>query len=124
MVILQHTVPYGVLIVNIFIFTVARKIVSKFIPESVSLLFREVIATLELCTNCAEMSVVWEVHGVIGFTLSLFILCVWWAYVWEDAEACPCGPIEDCFLCGVPLTSRTILLKIIGQAIGAYLTWS
>lgn len=124
MLVLEHTVPYSVLIVNTLLFTVARKFIAKFTPASISLLLREVIATLELCADCAELSVVWEVHGLIGYGLSLFILCVWWAFVWEDAEACPCGPIEDCFLCGVSFTNKDIILKILGQAIGAYLTWS
>jgi hypothetical protein len=124
---LVHTVPYIVLLINTLLFELARRIATKLIPpekcSNLSTLVKEVIATLELCTDCAELSVVWEVHGNIGYGLSLFFLGVWWSLSWGDAEACPSGPLEDCFLCGVSLTSLDIIVKILGQAIGAYFTW-
>ena len=61
-------------------------------------------------------------HGNIGLSAALFLLCVWWSYVFGDAEACPCGPIEDCVVVGKSFTSEDILQKLGGQLIGAYLT--
>lgn len=123
MSLLHHAVPYVVLLVNTLLFTVARKTASKYSPDYLSSLAKEFIATLELCADCAELSVVYEVHGVVGYGATLFVLCLWWARDWDDAEASPCGPIEDSFLCGIPLTSPSILLKLSGQILAAYFTW-
>ena len=124
---LTHIVPYVVLLINTIFFELSRKIGNTFIsPEkcpNASTLIKEVIATLELCADCAELSVVWEVHGNLGYGLALFALGIWWSLTWGDAEACPSGPFEDCFLCGVPVTTLEILVKILGQSIGAYFTW-
>lgn len=120
---LDHAVPYSILLLNSLLFTLARKVTCKYCPAYLSSLVKEFIATLELCADCAELSVVYEVHGVVGYGVMLFLLCFWWARDWDDAEACPCGPIEDSFLCGIPLTSPSILLKLSGQMLAAYFTW-
>ena len=124
---LIHTLPYTVLLFNTLLFEIARKVTRRVCPSDkhpkLSTLLKEVIATLELCADCAELSVVWEVHGNLGYGAALFVLGIWWSLSWEDAEACPCTPLEDCFLCGVPITSLSIIVKILGQSIGAYFTW-
>jgi len=124
---LLHVVPYFILLFNTLLFEVVRRISRKFCPQdkcpNISSLLKELTATLELCADCAELSIVWEVHGNLGYGLALFCLGIWWALYWDDAEACPCGPIEDCFLCGVPVTSLDIIAKILGQAVGAFFTW-
>lgn len=40
--------------------------------------------------------------------------------MFDDAEACPCGPIEDCLMLG---TSRELTKKLIGQLLAIYLTY-
>jgi aquaporin related protein len=120
---LFHIVPYAILLFNSLIFTIARKVASKYSPSYLSSLAKEFIATLELCADCAELSVVYEVHGFVGYGVTLFGLCFWWARDWDDAEACPCGPIEDSFLCGIPLTSPATFMKLSGQILAAYFTW-
>lgn len=66
----------------------------------------------------------WEIHHSLGLGLTLFALCVWWSVVFGDAEACPCGPLEKWLLGGKSLLSNSdIQHKLIGQLIGAYLTW-
>ena len=125
--VLVHIVPYLILGLNSLLFTCARKFVarSSSSPSStwLSLVIKELIATLELCADCAELSVVWEVHGNVGLGITLFCLCNWWTRDWDDAEACPCGPIEESFLCGTPLTHPHILPKLVGQILAAYFTW-
>jgi len=65
------------------------------------------------------LGVVWENHGNIGYGLALLVLCLWWAKIFEDAEACPCGPIEDMLFVG---TSNDVIQKLAGQLLGAYAT--
>lgn len=118
-----HTLPYVVLLVNTALASAVRSVVLPFCPPLLSSFVKEFIATLELCADCAELSVVYEVHGVVGYGVTLFLLCFWWSRVWDDAEACPCGPIEESFLCGIPITSPSIVVKLVGQMVAAYFTW-
>lgn len=72
--------------------------------------------------NPMILGVVWEIHGNIGYGIALFLLCIWWTQAFEDAEACPCGPIEDCILVGQSFTSRETIQKLFGQILGAIVT--
>ena len=119
-------VPYLVLLFNCLLFTLLRANVRLLVPTSVHLFLNEVISTVELCADCAELGVVWEVHGNIGLAVALFLLCLWWGspgFGFGDAEACPCGPIEECLLFGRSFTEGQIAQKLAGQLLGAYLTW-
>lgn len=40
--------------------------------------------------------------------------------MWGDAEACPCGPVEECIF-GEGFDA-TVLKKLIGQSIGGAIT--
>lgn len=120
---LLHTLPYAILLVNTALFAAARLLAQRICPPLLLSFVKEFIATLELCADCAELSVVYEVHGLLGYGASLFLLCFWWGHAWDDEQACPCGPIEDSFLCGIPLTTPSILMKLFGQMLAAYFTW-
>ncbi|CAG2101565.1 unnamed protein product, partial [Medioppia subpectinata] len=111
-----------VLLLNCLLFKSLRKIVFKLTPNSIRSLTSEFISTLELCSDCAELGVVWEIHGNIGLGVTLFLLCIWFADVFEDAEACPCGPVEDCLLKGQSFTSKHIFQKLLGQLLAAIVT--
>ncbi|KAI1290002.1 hypothetical protein HDE_08108 [Halotydeus destructor] len=113
----------AICVVNTVVFTGARKALLTVTPSFLRSFLVESLATIELCADCAELGVVWEVHGNAGYALALFACCMWWAYFWYDAEACPAGPIEDCFLIGAKFTQWSIVSKLIGQAVGAYFTW-
>ena len=123
MSLLLHTLPYVILSFNSVIATFARKAVFKYCPPFLSAFAKEFIATLELCADCAELCVVYEVHGVVGYGVTLFLLCIWWARDWEDAQACPCAAIEDSFLCDGSFTDPTTLSSLTGQVLAAYFTW-
>lgn len=169
---MEHFVPYLILGINTIIFQIARFLVNKISPATTRCLLTELVATLELCVDCAELGtyqkssrtfssllqffiskffalkifsileffqswkcfhfwifahahsgVAWELHGNLGYGLALFICCMWWCFHWDDAEACPNGPLEDCFLLGTSITSWPVLSKLVGQTVGAILTW-
>ncbi|XP_054157711.1 aquaporin-11-like [Oppia nitens] len=114
--------PYLVLLLNCLLFKSLRVITHTITPKSIGYLITEFISTLELCSDCAELGVVWELHGNIGFGITLFLLCLWYAQVFGEAEACPNGPIEDCLLLGQSFTSNVFLQKFLGQLLGAIVT--
>ncbi|XP_015789581.1 aquaporin-11 [Tetranychus urticae] len=119
---LQSAIPYSILILNAALFWILRKLLSPILPRKFALLFWEIISTIELCSGCAELGVIWTRHGNIGLAIGLFLACLWWCNQFGDAEACPCGPIEDAILLRQPITQPKIYLRLIGQAIGAYVT--
>jgi len=102
---------------------VSRKFILKVTPSFLTPFIGEILATLELCADCAELGVVWEIHGNIGYGLALLLCCLSFSYTWEDAEACPAGPLEDCFLLGSSIISWRIATRLLGQILGAYFTW-
>lgn len=113
-------VPYLVLLMNTLVFHLMRKVLLMVSPASVSLVIAEIIATLELCTGCAELGVAYEVHGYVGLGFGLLLVCLWWCAVWGDAEACPCGPVEECIM-GTGFDAD-VMRKLIGQALGGAVT--
>lgn len=117
----HDAIPYMVLLCNCLLFKSLRLITFRFVPCSWKLLVSEIISTLELCSGCAELGVVYEIHGMIGLGISIFLVCMWWCQVFDDAEACPCGPIED-LLFPADSAIGDILKKITGQVIGAVAT--
>ncbi|GFY55899.1 uncharacterized protein TNIN_358541 [Trichonephila inaurata madagascariensis] len=113
-------VPYIVLLFNTIVFHIFRKVFLRFTPSALQILVAEIIATLELCSACAELGVAYEIHGYLGLGVGLLALCFWWCSIWGDAEACPCGPFEEC-LFGTGLDAE-VAKKLIGQAIGGAIT--
>jgi len=109
-------VTYVVLLFNTIIFHILRKGLLFVTPAGFKIVIAEIIATLELCADCAELGVAYEVHGYIGLGTGLLFLCFWWCAVWGDAEACPCGPVEECIF-GTGFDAE-VLKKLIGQSIG------
>ena len=116
----EFVIPYLILVINCYVFKLLRIILFKLTPSTLRNVISEFISTLELCSDCAELNVVWEFHGNIGYGIALFLLCLWWCDSFEDAEACPCGPVEDVILLG---TTSDSIQKLLGQMAGAYVTW-
>lgn len=112
--------PYLILLFNSVVFHILRKLFLRISPLSLQLCIAEIIATLELCCGCAELGVAYEIHGYTGLGLGLLVVCFWWCSVWGNAEACPCGPMEEC-LFGAGLNLE-IVKQLIGQAIGGAVT--
>ena len=48
-------IPYLVLLFNSLVFYLLRGVVDRTVPASVNLLFNELISTVELCADCAEL---------------------------------------------------------------------
>lgn len=119
----DHFIPYLVLIFNVFIAHLARSISIRILPINIHIIINELISTIELCACCAELGPVWELHGNHGIAIALFLLCVWWCQAWGDAEACPCGPVEEMFIMGRSINSPDLIKKLTGQLLGAWLTW-
>nr|ARX80212.1 aquaporin [Blomia tropicalis] len=113
-------IPYMILVANCLLFRFSRRLL-RFCPRTLRPFFSEIIATVELCSDCAELGVIWEKHGNTGYGSCLLLLCIWWAYHFGDAEACPCGPLEEFLLLGVR-NDYTMYLRLLGQGVGAYLT--
>lgn len=112
--------PYLVLLFNTVVLHIFRKGFLLVSPAPARLVLAEIIATLELCADCAELGVAYELHGYIGLGTALLLLCFWWCYVWGDAEACPCGPVEECIF-GDGFNAD-VIKKLIGQSIGGAIT--
>ncbi|CAL1261596.1 unnamed protein product [Larinioides sclopetarius] len=113
-------VPYLVLLMNSTVFHILRKGLLRFTPSGLQIVVAEIIATLELCCACAELGVCYEIHGYLGLGIPLLALCFWWCSVWGNAEACPCGPFEEC-LFGTGLDAE-VGKKLLGQAVGGAIT--
>ena len=82
----------------------------------------QLVRPLNWCSNFGSLQV-WSGKFMVTLAVALFLLCIWWSGVFGDAEACPCGPIEECLVVGRSFTSQDIVQKLTGQLIGAYLTW-
>lgn len=52
---LSHVVPYAILAINTVLFTVSRKFILKVTPSFLTPFIGEILATLELCADCAEL---------------------------------------------------------------------
>lgn len=52
---LVHVVPYIVLVINTVLFAIVRKVALTVTPSFLHSLVGEVIATIELCADCAEL---------------------------------------------------------------------
>lgn len=56
-------VPYTVITLNCITFFILRKICYRIFPKNLHLFICELLATLELCTDCAEL-------GILKFILN------------------------------------------------------
>ncbi|XP_064456807.1 aquaporin-11-like [Ornithodoros turicata] len=119
MELVEELVPYVVLLLNCGLFGLIRRLAFQVTSKRWYLVVTESIATWELCADVAELGVVYERHGIILYAIALLACCVWWCKVFGDAEACPCGPIED-MLFGVG--DGDYKARLAGELIGAIFT--
>lgn len=114
-----ETVPYLVLLLNTLLFAIVRRLAARLSPVKWRLAVSEIIGTWELCSDVAELGIVYERHGVWIYALALLACCVWWCRAFGDAEACPCGPVEDMLFGIGPGDYRA---RLLGQVLGGLLT--
>nr|XP_037272384.1 aquaporin-11-like [Rhipicephalus microplus] len=115
----DELVPYLLLLGNMLLFMIVRRLANRLSPLKWRLAISEAIGTWELCSDVAELGIVYERHGVWVYALALLACCVWWCRSFGDAEACPCGPIEDMLFGIGPGDYRA---RLLGQAMGGLLT--
>ncbi|KAL3207571.1 hypothetical protein MRX96_010053 [Rhipicephalus microplus] len=111
----DELVPYLLLLGNTLLFMIVRRLANRLSPLKWRLAISEAIGTWELCSDVAELGIVYERHGVWVYALALLACCVWWCRSFGDAEACPCGPIEDMLFGIGPGDYRA---RLLGQAMG------
>lgn len=116
---LDELVPYLVLLGNTLLFALVRRLAFRVSPLKWKLAVSEAIGTWELCSDVAELGIVYERHGVWAYALALLVCCVWWCRAFGDAEACPCGPIEDMLFGIGPGDYR---VRLLGELLGGGLT--
>lgn len=51
----ESLIPYLVITLNCFVFWTLRQILNPILPRKIRLIVWEVIATVELCSGCAEL---------------------------------------------------------------------
>ena len=51
----DYIIPYVILLANSIIFYIARIGINHLAPNKVNLLLNEIISTIELCADCAEL---------------------------------------------------------------------
>ncbi|KAK6626550.1 hypothetical protein RUM44_009023 [Polyplax serrata] len=94
-----------------------RQAVDQYVSDSlIRILLQEAIAAADLCGCCFELIVVADNYGVWMYALYLFLLTIWWAVDWGDANACPNIQLEDVIL--GKQDSQTSLTKIWAQLTG------
>ncbi|CAN7997356.1 unnamed protein product [Ixodes hexagonus] len=115
----EELVPYTVLLVNGLLFALLRRLAARLVPLRAQLMASEAISTWELCSDVAELGIVYERHGTLMYALALLVCCLWWCRAFGDAEACPCGPVEDLLFGLGPGDYRS---RLAGQILGGALT--
>lgn len=145
-------VPYAILTLNFVIFQLLRSSVSKLFSyysirepatsykpnhkrqqqqelggkcKYFKLLLDELISTCELCTDCAELNIVYEKHGSFMYGLSLFILTYLWLDTFGEAHTTPGYVFEDYFLDkgNELLKGGDIYARFLGQSLAIPLAW-
>uniref|UniRef100_A0A6B0V512 Putative aquaporin-11-like protein n=1 Tax=Ixodes ricinus TaxID=34613 RepID=A0A6B0V512_IXORI len=116
---LEELVPYTVLLVNGLLSSLLRRLCARLVPLRAQLVASEAISTWELCSDVGELGIVYERHGTLLYALALLVCCLWWCRAFGDAEACPCGPVEDLLFGLGPGDYRS---RLAGQLLGAVLT--
>ncbi|EEC20497.1 conserved hypothetical protein, partial [Ixodes scapularis] len=116
---LEELVPYAVLLVNGLLSSLLRRLSARLVPLRAQLVASEAISTWELCSDVGELGIVYERHGTLLYALALLVCCLWWCRAFGDAEACPCGPVEDLLFGLGPGDFRS---RLAGQLLGAVLT--
>jgi len=115
-------VPYTVLSLNCITFFILRKILFRVLPSYTHLFLYELIATLELCTDCAELGVIFERHGTLAYFIGICLCSLWWCQVFGEGEACPNSIVEDWLLSSKSLFCKHNFIKLFAQGLGAFLT--
>lgn len=146
-------IPYAILVINFIIFQLLRSSVNKLFTyymikepalksnqkghlkqeqlelsgkcKFLKLLIDELISTCELCSDCAELNVIYEKHGSFMYGLGLFILTYFWLDNFGDAHTTPGYLFEDYLLDnGNELFKRgDIYARFLGQSMAMPLAW-
>ncbi|RWS31518.1 aquaporin-12-like protein [Leptotrombidium deliense] len=118
----ECVVPYLIIIINCIFFKGCRKIIFPITPRKFRIFVSEYISTIELCATIAETGVVWAKHGDLGCSTAILLCCLWWAAVFEDAEAAPFGLFEEIVLYKQSFTSLKVILPLSAQILAAATT--
>lgn len=92
---------------------------------SASSFVNELVSTLELCADCAELNVVYEKHGQLAYGAALALLTYWWLGTFGEALASPGYLAEDLWLYGGKQLFRdsSFWAKLSGQLLAMPLAW-
>lgn len=142
-----HLIPYAIILVNYIFFKLLRSLVNKTFARlseqqpdgkqastrrkndggesglgKVLLLFlEELISTLDLCVNCAELNIILEKNGTVAYGLTLLLLTYLWIDAFGDATTSPGYLVESHFF-----EDEIWLMKsarFMGQALAMPLAW-
>lgn len=109
-----HLVPYLIMLLNCFLFGFARRLVTTKSPRFFLLLLSELVSTLELCVQCAELNIVYDLHGSWPYGITLFLLSIWWSCVFGEAHATPVYLFED-IVTASQWSWASVYLRLTGQ---------
>lgn len=90
-----------------------------------NLLLNELISTCELCADCAELNVIYELHGSLAYGLVLFLLTLLWFQTFGSAHTTPGYLMEDLILIkGLAVfRSNDLYARFLGQSMAMPLAW-
>lgn len=100
--------------------------ISRWYVELVKLLTDELISTCELCADCAELNVVYELHGQLAYGLTLFVLTqLVWLSTFGRAHTTPGYLVEElCLIKGRQVWREAgTYARLLGQLLGLKLAW-
>lgn len=141
---LTDLIPYIVILINCFVFKLARSLVNRYIgPQRnsnnrknkrndelkalkfIKLFANEFISTCELCADCAELNVVYEKHGYVAYGVALGLLTYLWIETFGDAHTTPGYVMEDILVIegNKLLQSGLLYVRLVAQAIAMPLAW-
>lgn len=85
----------------------------------------ELISTCELCADCAELNVVYELHGSVAYGLALSLLSYVWMGTFGDAQTSPAYLVESYAMSDAKglLRSADTWARLLGQTLAMPLAW-
>lgn len=115
----EELIPYAILALNSLLFLLLRILINKsinvlrnlafrrngkllyiFTPKNLTIInqcINELVSTLEVCADCAELNIVYARHKTTAYATSLAILSFWWLQVFADAHTSPAYMFEEFF---------------------------
>lgn len=137
---IAHAVPYAILAINCVLFALVRALTSRIFAWSstnnnnnghedkrgvAKLLVNELISTCELCAGCAELNVVYELHGSLCYGAALALLSYVWSDAFGDAHTSPGYLAEELLIGGREklFASLAPAARILGQSLAVPLAW-